>query len=72
VSAGREIFRGLFLTYGREFGPVEYNEFLVEYELSRYLHVHANVSDARGIRSRTSLFRRVESAGIDLIFFFSY
>jgi hypothetical protein len=72
VSAGREIFRGLFLTYAREFGAFEYNEFLVEYELSRYLHIHANASDARGVRPRSSLFRRVETAGIDLIFFFSY
>ena len=72
LSAGREIFRNLFLTYGREFGAFEYNEFLVEYELSRYLHIHANASDARGVRSRASLFRRVETAGIDLIFFFSY
>jgi autotransporter translocation and assembly factor TamB len=72
VSAGREIFRNLFLTYAHEFGAFEYNEFLMEYELSRYLHIHANASDARGVRSRASLFRRVETAGIDLIFFFSY
>ena len=72
VSAGREIFRGLFLTYGREFGPLEYNEFQAEYQLSRYLRVRANGSDARGVRVRSGLFRRVETAGIDLIFFFSY
>ena len=72
MSAGREIWRDLFLTYTREFGQDEFNEFVADYELSRYLRVRANGSDARGVRSRSSLFRRVETAGIDLIFFFSY
>ncbi len=72
LSAGREIWRGLFVTYAREFSAEPYNEFLAEYELTRYLRIRANASDVSGIRSRTSLYRRIERAGIDLIFFFSY
>lgn len=72
LSAGRELLRGLFVTYAREFGPTQYNEFLAEYELARFLRIRANVSDANGVRSRTSLYRRIERVGIDLIFFFSY
>lgn len=72
LSAGREIWKGLFVTYAREFSSEPYNEVLAEYELSRYLRIRANASDVAGIRSRSSLFRRVERAGIDLIFFFSY
>lgn len=72
LSAGREIWNGLFVTYTREFSAEPYNEFLAEYELTRYLRIRANGSDVSGIRSRTSLYRRVERAGIDLIFFFSY
>ena len=72
LSAGRQIWKGLFVTYAREFSSEPYNEVLAEYELSRYLRVRANASDVSGVRSRASLFRRVERAGIDLIFFFSY
>jgi autotransporter translocation and assembly factor TamB len=72
LSAGREIWRGLFVTYAREFSSEPYNELLAEYELTRYLRVRANASDVSGVRSRASLFRRIERAGIDLIFFFSY
>ena len=72
LSAGREIWRGLFVTYAREFSSEPYNELLAEYELTRYLRVRGNASDVSGARSRASLFRRIERGGIDLIFFFSY
>jgi autotransporter translocation and assembly factor TamB len=72
MTAGREIWKGLFLTYAREFSSDPFNELLAEYELSRYLRVRASGSDARGSRVRNSLFRRVERFGVDLIFFFSY
>ena len=72
LSAGREIWRGLFVTYAREFSSEPYNEILAEYELTRYLRVRGNASDVSGARSRASLFRRIERGGIDLIFFFSY
>jgi translocation and assembly module TamB len=72
LSAGREIWKGLFLTYSREFSSDPFNEVLAEYELSRYLRLRASGSDAPGVRTRESLFRRVERVGIDLLFFFSY
>ena len=72
LSAGREIWKGLFLTYAREFSSDPFNELLAEYELARYLRLRASGSDASGARQRNSLFRRVERFGIDLIFFFSY
>jgi autotransporter translocation and assembly factor TamB len=72
LSAGREFWKGLFLTYSREFSSDPFNEFLAEYELTRYLRIRGSVSDVSGIRSRNQLYRRIERAGIDLIFFFSY
>ena len=72
LSAGREIWKGLFLTYTREFSSDPFNELLAEYELSRYLRLRASGSDASGARVRNSLFRRVERFGVDLIFFFSF
>ena len=72
LSAGREIWKGLFLTYSREFSSDPYNEVLAEYELSRYLRLRAMGSDAPGARTRESLFHRVERFGVDVLFFFSY
>jgi autotransporter translocation and assembly factor TamB len=72
LTAGREIWKGLFLTYAREFSSDPFNELLAEYELSRYLRLRASGSDASGARQRNSLFRRVERFGIDVIFFFSF
>ncbi|HTH03184.1 MAG TPA: translocation/assembly module TamB domain-containing protein [Vicinamibacterales bacterium] len=72
LSAGREIWKGLFLTYAREFSSDPFNELLAEYELARYLRLRASGTDASGSRQRNSLFRRVERFGIDVIFFFSY
>jgi len=72
LSAGREIWKGLFLTYAREFSSDPFNELLAEYELTRYLRLRASGSDASGARARNQLFRRVERFGVDVIFFFSY
>lgn len=72
LRAGREVWPGLYVTYGREFGAADYNEFMIEYSLARFLRLRAKISDADRVRSREALFRRVERAGIDLIFFFSY
>jgi autotransporter translocation and assembly factor TamB len=72
LSAGREIWRGLFVTYSREFSSDPYNEVFIEYELNQYLRLRASGSDAPGARTRESLFRRVERFGVDVLFFFSY
>lgn len=72
VSGGRNVWRSLFVTYSREFGALDYNEIDAEYSLARFLKVKGSASDAGGARSRSTLFRRVERSGIDLLFFFSY
>jgi len=72
VTAGRNVWRDLFVTYSREIGILDYNELSAEYSLTRYLRLKGNVSDAERRRSRTGLYRQVERAGIDLLFFFSY
>ena len=72
LSAGRELRPGIFVTYGHEFGATEYNEVRIDYSLARFLRLRGTVTDAPVGRSRELLFRRLERAGIDLIFFFSY
>ncbi len=72
VSGGRSVWRSLFVTYSREFGAFDFNEIEAEYSLARYLKVKGSASDAGGARTKSTLFRRVERSGIDLLFFFSY
>jgi autotransporter translocation and assembly factor TamB len=71
VTIGQEIAPGLIARFSRQFGPQEYDEATVEYYLSRILRIRATFSDAGALASR-SPFRRVERAGVDLLFFFSF
>ena len=71
VTVGQEIAPGLVARFSRQFGPEPYDEATVEYYLSRILRLRATFSDAQSLEAR-SPFRRVERAGIDLLFFFSF
>jgi autotransporter translocation and assembly factor TamB len=71
VTIGNELAPGLVAQFSRQFGPEPYDEATIEYYLSRILRLRATFSDAQSVESR-SPFRRVERAGIDLLFFFSF
>jgi autotransporter translocation and assembly factor TamB len=71
VTIGEEIAPGLVARFSRQFGQEPYDEATIEYYLSRILRLRATFSDAQSLNSR-SPFRRVERAGIDLLFFFSF
>ena len=71
VTIGEEIAPGLVARFSRQFGQEPYDEATIEYYLSRILRLRATFSDAQSLNAR-SPFRRVERAGIDLLFFFSF
>jgi autotransporter translocation and assembly factor TamB len=71
VTIGNELAPGLVAQFSRQFGPEPYDEATIEYYLTRILRLRATFSDAQSVESR-SPFRRVERAGIDLLFFFSF
>lgn len=71
VTIGEEIAPGLVARFSRQFGQDPYDEATVEYYLSRILRIRATFSDAGTLIAR-SPFRRIERAGIDLLFFFSF
>jgi autotransporter translocation and assembly factor TamB len=71
VTIGEEIAPGLVARFTREFGLEPYDEATVEYYVSRLLRIRASFSDAQSLTAR-SPFRRVERAGIDLLFFFNF
>jgi autotransporter translocation and assembly factor TamB len=71
VTVGQELAPGLVARFSRQFGPEPYDEATIEYYLSKILRLRATFSDAQTLNSR-SPFRRVERAGVDLLFFFSF
>jgi autotransporter translocation and assembly factor TamB len=71
VTVGEEIAPGLVARFSRQFGQQPYDEATIEYSLSRILRLRATFSDAQSLNAR-SPFRRIERAGIDLLFFFSF
>ena len=71
VTIGEEIAPGLVARFSRQFGQDPYDEATVEYYLSRLFRIRATFSDAITTVARAP-FRRVERAGVDFLFFFSY
>jgi translocation and assembly module TamB len=71
VTIGQELAPGLVARFSRQFGADPYDEATIEYYLSRILRLRATFSDAQTLNA-VSPFRRVERAGIDLLFFFSF
>jgi autotransporter translocation and assembly factor TamB len=71
VTIGHEIAPGLVARFSRQFGQEGYDEAAVEYYLSRLFRLRATFSDVQ-TSVATSLFRRVERAGIDLLLYFSF
>jgi autotransporter translocation and assembly factor TamB len=71
VTVGQEIAPGLVAQFSRQFGQEPYDEATLEFYLSRILRLRATFSDAQSLEAR-SPFRRIERAGIDLLFFFSF
>jgi autotransporter translocation and assembly factor TamB len=70
VTIGQELLPGLVAQFSRQFGQEAYDEATIEYYLSRILRLRATFSDAQSLAY--SPFRRVERAGLDLLFFFSF
>jgi len=72
VTVGNELVPGLVAQFTRAFGQEAYDEATVEYYISRILRIRATFSDAQSLVLRDQPFRRIERAGIDLLFFFSF
>jgi hypothetical protein len=71
VTVGQEIVPGLVARFSRQFGSEPYDEATIEYYLSRFLRLRATFSDAQSLES-LSPFRRIERAGVDILFFLSF
>jgi len=69
---GQQVGDRAFLKLRQQFGDENISEFLIEYQIADFLRVRGSGSpETSGSANRIGQ-RRVERAGIDLIFFFSY
>src|ERR1043166_5167539 len=71
VTLGQQVGKDLFFRVRQAFGNEQATEFILEYQLARYLRLQAQAAETSGTTQRVQ-FRRVERGGMDLIFFFSY
>jgi autotransporter translocation and assembly factor TamB len=70
LTVGEQVGRNLFFRLRQAFGSEQTTELILEYQIRDYLRAQA--SFAEGGATQRIQFRRVERAGLDLIFFFSY
>ncbi len=72
VTLGQQLGDKAFIKLQQQFGDRTVTEFLVEYQLSKFLRLQATVApETTGSANRLNQ-RRVERGGLDLLFFFSY
>jgi translocation and assembly module TamB len=72
VTLGKQISDKAFVRFRQQFGQRSFTEFMLEYQLAKFLRAETRLSpETSGVANRLTQ-RRVERAGIDLIFFFSY
>lgn len=72
ITIGQQIGDKTFVKLRQQFGERTYSEFLLEYQINDFLRlVGSGAPETSGAANRVGQ-RRIEFAGIDLIFFFSY
>ena len=72
VTLGKQIGDKAFVRFRQQFGQRSFTEFMLEYQLAKFLRLETRISpETSGVANRLTQ-RRVERAGVDLIFFFSY
>jgi autotransporter translocation and assembly factor TamB len=72
ITLGQQVNERTFLKLYQQFGARSTTEFQLEYQLARFLRTQLSAApETTGSANRVNQ-RRVERAGIDLIFFFSY
>ena len=72
ITVGQQVGDKAFLKLRQEFGERNTTEFMLEYQLARFLRMQATAApQSTGSANRINQ-RRIERGGLDLIFFFSY
>jgi translocation and assembly module TamB len=70
LTIGQQVGQNLYVKVQQGIGEQGTTNFILEYQLTDWLRMQSNVVE--GSSANPSLFRRAQSTGADLIFFFSY
>jgi autotransporter translocation and assembly factor TamB len=70
LTVGEQIGQNLFVKIQQGIGDQSQTNFILEYELTKWLRFRTNV--LQGSSTSAQLFQRVQGSGADLLFFFSY
>jgi autotransporter translocation and assembly factor TamB len=72
VTLGQQVGERAFFKLRQTFGDRSTTEFMLEYQLARFLRLQATAAPEASNSGNRLNQRRVERGGLDLIFFFSY
>jgi hypothetical protein len=72
VTLGKQVSDKAFVRFRQQFGQRSFTEFMLEYDLARFLRLQTTIAPETSVAANRLTQRRVEKAGVDLIFFFSY
>jgi autotransporter translocation and assembly factor TamB len=72
VTLGQQVSDHLYVKFHQQLGQQNVSEFIIEYEIANFMRLRASGSPNDPARANRVALRRVERAGADLIFFFSY
>jgi len=70
VTIGQQVGQNLYVKVEQGIGGSSETNFILEYELTRWLRLRTNV--LQGSATQQSMFQRAQGSGADLLFFFSY
>jgi autotransporter translocation and assembly factor TamB len=70
ITVGQQVGQNLYVKVQQGIGDQNQTNFIVEYELARWLRLQTNV--LQGSSTQQQLFQRMQGSGVDLLFFFSY
>ena len=70
LTIGQQLGQNLYVKVEQGIGGQSETNFILEYELTRWLRLRTNV--LQGSSTQQSLFQRAQGSGADLLFFFSY
>src|SRR5471030_1774563 len=70
LTIGQQLGQNLYVKVQQGIGGQSETNFVLEYELTRWLRLQTNV--LQGSSTQQQLFQRMQGSGVDLLFFFSY
>jgi autotransporter translocation and assembly factor TamB len=71
VTIGQQVGQNLYVKVEQGIGGSSETNFILEYELTKWLRLRTNVLQGSAT-TQQSMFQRAQTSGGDLLFFFSY